>query len=62
MLRAPVAGAHVDARAVSLGTLMVLRSLVERMRVTRAIDDVQWVLTTSGAFGSWTSTDSGSFC
>lgn len=43
MLRAPVAGAHVDARAVSLGTLAVLRSLVERMRVTIAIDDVQWV-------------------
>ena len=42
MLRAPVAGARVDARAVSLGTLGALRSLAVDGPVTIAIDDVQW--------------------
>jgi DNA-binding CsgD family transcriptional regulator len=43
LLKAPVAGARLDARAVSLGTLGALRSLAARMPVTIAIDDVHWM-------------------
>jgi hypothetical protein len=43
LLKAPVAGTRVDARAVSLGTLGVLRSLAARMPLTIAIDDVHWM-------------------
>ncbi len=43
LLKAPVAGTRVDARAVSLGTLSVLRSLAARMPLTIAIDDVHWM-------------------
>ena len=42
MLKGPVAGARVDARAVSLGTLGALRSLAGNTPITIAIDDVQW--------------------
>jgi len=42
MLKGPVAGARVDARAVSLATLGALRALAEHMPITIAIDDVQW--------------------
>jgi len=41
--KAPVAGTRVEARAVSLGTLGVLRSLAARTPVTIAIDDVHWM-------------------
>jgi DNA-binding CsgD family transcriptional regulator len=43
LLKAPAVGARVDARAVSLGTLGVLRSLAARMPLTIAIDDVHWI-------------------
>ena len=43
LLQAPVVGTRVDALAVSLGTLGVLRSLAARTPLTIAIDDVHWM-------------------